>query len=765
MTLDRLHVELKEFCQQFSTSLKPFSRSLDETLQALREVKSDEGIQPVLDELLENRHRLKILQDKAHQQHAYLVIFGPLKSGKSTLMNAISGSYVSEVTSLPAYPCLVYVHEGDEHRIATTNFNGDEETFSSAKTLNDHVQAAHEALAERIRQADESDASFNPAQDYKEAIRRIDFTLPAPYLRESGTILVDTPGLYAKMRYNYGQLTRDFRDTAACAVFVVKTDNLFFERVFEEFADLLEVFSRVFLVVNIDSTKQDLGPDGELQPSLERENPHKIIEAFENLTVSAQIRSAIQDGRLRIYAIDLLHTAQQSLQDQLDTGEEAGETPHSDDEKPADDGSEESLSGTSREEEETESPHSARIGFPAFLKDLTDYLNSSDYLVEFMADSLRQTYSILREVGEQSGSSQMHSFREGIYELRQTADRLNQQLSEVRQLQEDSWDGPMDELTREIRQQINEHAGSILPDLKRSVEAEIDTWLEQDESIQDLLERRVQPLIRKSCGESRQRARALLDGACATRNSGLRLSSSLVDRIHGIGLQFDDIYPQFQPRVEETLSEEFELPEPEAIQEQLPLKKAFADYLLFRSPAKIQKLVFGDEVPSPKEVPASVKTRRFGEAAVSALHESINAYVESAFKERLEDPAEELLAEFRKQFHEQASERLKSKADELDKEARQAKKRLENRRVVAEAMDDLEASSRTLAGEVGNLYDTFVKGKLSPEAEVFGFDLEQTEEEEGDLETLENSPSGDGSNDSPAEDEVEDEESGKNRPA
>jgi ribosome biogenesis GTPase A len=38
-----------------------------------------------------------------------VLIFGPLKSGKSTLMNAIAAAYVSEVSSLPAYPCLVCV--------------------------------------------------------------------------------------------------------------------------------------------------------------------------------------------------------------------------------------------------------------------------------------------------------------------------------------------------------------------------------------------------------------------------------------------------------------------------------------------------------------------------------------------------------------------------------------------------------------------------------------------------------------------------------
>ena len=49
------------------------------------------------------------LSDKVTEQQAYVLIFGPLKSGKSTMMNAIAGSYVSEVSSLPAYPCMVFV--------------------------------------------------------------------------------------------------------------------------------------------------------------------------------------------------------------------------------------------------------------------------------------------------------------------------------------------------------------------------------------------------------------------------------------------------------------------------------------------------------------------------------------------------------------------------------------------------------------------------------------------------------------------------------
>jgi hypothetical protein len=658
-------------------------------------------------------------------------------------MNAISGSYVSEVSSLPAYPCLVYVHEGEERRFATTDFNGEETLYTSPRTLNESVQTAHEELARKIRESDQAGEPFNPAEEYKEAIRRIDFTLPAPYLRESGTILVDTPGLYAKMKYNYGQLTRDFRDTAACAVFVVKTDNLFFERVFEEFADLLDVFSRVFLVVNIDSRKQDLGPDGELVPSLEQENPEKVIKAFENLTVSAQIRSAIENGQLRIYAIDLLDTARQSLQQEESAGagtaspDAAPENVSGQGEEDAAEPEEAEASGgdeadmmadlvadlgapSSGEATELASLGAAKIGFPAFLKDLTEYLNSSDYLIEFMGDSLRQTHSIVREIGDQTSSSRLTAYRDGIEELREKAERSERQLQEVKQLQEDSWEGPLDELARELRQQVQEHTGSVIPPLKESVHAEVDIWSFTEESVRDLLENRVQPLIRKACKDSRSRGIELVDGYCSGRNGGVRLSTDLVGRMYGVGLEFDDIYPQFREEVENALGKLPALPDPENIQETIPVRKSFFDFLFFRTPGRIRRRLFGEEVPSAKPIPSTAKGRRFGEEGKSALYEMADRHIEHCFQELVENGVDEILRHYRDFFRRQTSERLEEKAAELRKEGGLARRRYEDRRNVIDAMESLESASENLIEEVEGLRERFVAGKLpeNPEEAV-----------------------------------------------
>jgi GTPase Era involved in 16S rRNA processing len=712
----------------------------------LREAEDGGTLPTLLGDLQDNRHRLKILLDKAHQQNTYLVIFGPLKSGKSTLMNAISGAYVSEVTSLPAYPCLVYVREGESHGLSTTAFNGDRSEYTSHQELHASLEAAHEALAQRLREADAAGTPFNPAQDFTEAIRRIDFTMPAPYLRESGTILVDTPGLYTKMKYSYGQLTRDFRDTAACAVFVVKTDNLFFEQVFEEFADLLDVFSRVFLVVNIDSSKQDLGPDGSLQPSLEQRDPKRIIEAFENLTVSAQIRSAIDSGRLRIYMIDLLQTARQSLQagnpvpPEETNGDEATSTndsPEASENKAANtDEAEaalrEEIPTTDETDEEETAPFEAkastepaaesgpRMGFENFLDDLTDYLNSSEYIVEFMGDSLRQADSILHEVRGRARAPEIAEFRADIEALQARTDTTRRQLQTLDQLRSHEWSGPLEELSAEIRQQVTEHSGAVLPELEKELHGEVEAWAESDESMRDLIENRVCAKIGDVCQHSRARATEIFDRVCRARNGGVRIEGEVSHQLKTLDLSFDDIYTAFQPTVREQLEAKPQLPEASGLQEGLPLRRRFLDWILFRNDARVRQRFFGAENPSKQPFTAKAKAKRLNEEGIREFSSTVGDYARQCNLVALQEVLENLLHEYREAFQADALQRVDTRRQELKAEYDKVKGELELRNHVLRALDELEASSNELEAQVGELQGRFIPHKAV-------FDLDQDE--------------------------------------
>ncbi|HYR59243.1 MAG TPA: GTPase domain-containing protein, partial [Chthoniobacteraceae bacterium] len=293
-----MKTEITRFCEACVKALEPLPETLGAAAAQMERAGDPELLRAPLAGVNDVRARLRSLTEKLHHQHAYLLIFGPLKSGKSTLMNAISGAYVSEVTSLPGYPCLVYVQNAERAHFSVTRYNGRESVFANSMVLKEVIEDSHVALAEQIRATEKGGSDFDPRHHFPEAIRRVDVKVPVQSLAESSTVLVDTPGLYSRMNFGYDVLTREFRDSAACAVFVVKTDNLFLEQVFAEFNQLLDLFSRIFLVINVDSSKRDLLPDGSLQPSAESQDPARIIDAFRTLSMAGPLRAAYESGRL-----------------------------------------------------------------------------------------------------------------------------------------------------------------------------------------------------------------------------------------------------------------------------------------------------------------------------------------------------------------------------------------------------------------------------------------------------------------------------------
>ena len=304
-----MKTEISRFCEACVTTLQPLPAVLNDAAEQLENGAEPEQLAQPLAHLNDLRARFRSLVEKLRSQQAYLLIFGPLKSGKSTLMNAISGAYVSEVTSLPGYPCLVFVRHSEEPHFSATRYNGRETVFANGEVLQDMIADSHIALAQQIRATESRGDEFDPRTHFTEAIRRIDVKVPVQNLAHSKTVLVDTPGLYSRMNFGYDVLTREFRDSAACAVFVVKTDNLFLEQVFAEFNQLLGLFSRIFLLINVDTSKRDLHADGSLKPSAESQNPEQVIEAFKTLSMGGPLRDAYDQNRVRIHAVDILNAA------------------------------------------------------------------------------------------------------------------------------------------------------------------------------------------------------------------------------------------------------------------------------------------------------------------------------------------------------------------------------------------------------------------------------------------------------------------------
>jgi len=583
-----MKTNISEFCSEFSEALFPLAEALGDTVNATESL-TGTSVAGLTEGLSNARHRLEALINKVQGQEAYVLLFGPLKSGKSTLINAISGSYVSEVSSLPAYPCMVYLKYGPEPSYSVIRYSGKSETIESADALKELLQKSHRTLSERIRAMEDFGETFDPASHLPSAIRRVSVELPVEGLKESGTVLVDTPGLYSKMKFGYDYMTREFRDSAACAVFIVKTDNLFLEQVFSDFNDLLDQFSRVFVVVNVDTGKSDLCPDGSLEPSLESRDPDQIVRAFEVLTMSAPLRRAADSGRLHIYPIDLRSAAARRLQ--ADAGE-SGSTPGEPDR------------------------------FDRFLSDLMSYLNSTDYLMEFITDSIRQS-------GKLSDEIIRHCSSENVDRLQAQRDSLDADLAKLRdrvtaavRIGEIDWQqslaGPFERQSQrraELRQESQQAVDSGVHSLAGE-------WLQSDESLQQLKEQ-LQGVLARALADYRAAAAEGFSQVTASAFGGAELDAAAADDLREVGLDFGNVVEQAAAELKlDPVAQEVTIPDLDG----LPVHRTLADKLLFRSAGSIRGKIF--DAPD-QALPARVKQKRLAGGTADYIRQAVAAALAS----------------------------------------------------------------------------------------------------------------------------------------
>lgn len=657
---------LTEFCSAADAELAPVFPPLTAAQDCFAQAAQGRPARRLLPAMQDLQHQLRALADRIEQQQAFVLIFGPLKSGKSTFMNAMASSYVSEVTALPAYPCMVYVSHAEESEFLLTAYDGSTQSFQNRQEVVEEIEQAHRRLTARLREVEAAGRSFDPGTDMPSALRRVDVRVPAADLETSGAVLVDTPGLYTRMKFGYDRMTRDFRDAAACAVFIVKTENLFLEQVFAEFEDLLGLFSRIFLVVNLDRSKRDLMPDGSLQPSLEHEDPQRILDAFEHLAMSAPLKQAADDGRLRIFPVDLLHAASSRLQ---------------------------AAEGKTVVEEDGSSAH----GFDDLLADLTDYLDSNDYLHAFMADSLRRGEDLLQEL---CAFAQRPAARDLVQEeerLLLEQQKVQDGVDALGQLEAADWADAFaavgEPLTERMAQEI-EQGTAVDQALAQELEGEIQDWFKRDHSFAALNQ-----VLGERLEERRQVwAKAALE-ELAKRVTGVTGKILLGNERRASFERAGIPYDPFATEVLRSLSAAEILPQAPQVLAfgELPVRRGFWDYLLFRSEAKVRRRLFGEASAAKRKVPASAKAKRVGDVGRKALLKQMGDAFAECRHLCLEDLGGRAVASFGTGLATRLQEQVEERRTALAAQAEELQARLDACRQETKALGAMtEAASERL---------------------------------------------------------------------
>lgn len=664
-----MKTEIRDFCSSLAKTLNPFRQTIDRALPDLFRAGEEFDLNDLVNGLKDDREELAKVLEQVESEEAYLLIFGPLKSGKSTLMNAISGSYVSEVSSLPAYPCLVYVRHSDTPTFSLSRFDGTTTSYPDNSTLQQVVRDSHTDLAKAIKRTEDAGETFDPETHHPEAIRRVDIGLTATELDQGAAVLVDTPGLYAKMKFGYDRMTREFRDRAACALFVVKADNLFLEPVFDEFNELLSNFSRIFLVVNIDHSKKDLEPDGRLRPSLESTDPDQIVEAFRSLAINTTIRKAFEEGRLQVYPIDLLHSAQKILsKDKPSTGEADGGPGHE--------------------------------RFQALNDDLEAYLNGSDYVGEFKADTLRRIDRAEGGLETRLGAASSERFKELKQAVEARLTQAEEKIAAVDILREIDWNNAFSEAMDEHDAVLKNDTGRYLDRLTGRVSEVIDAWFESDESLLQLEKDRLEPLFERETetimGDSRQRMKTLLSAP----NAGARFSPDEVGALLCLDIDLNSSLGGELSTIEAGTSAHGET-SVKIPPNNIPVKRVFADFLMLRSKGRVRKSVFGKADAPAKRIPVAVKEKRIGSQGRQFISDYLKDQLIASLVERPREAGLQYLKTFVDRFQQLLDELLEQHREVAlsDVEAaRRAKRQHENvERVISRLRGEFETLKKGLA--------------------------------------------------------------------
>jgi energy-coupling factor transporter ATP-binding protein EcfA2 len=665
----RMHAKLlADFCRQFDSAVRPLLPPLAHAREAIEHAPDNSGAD-LLTPLRELDNHLVALLDKVKEQHAYVLIFGPLKSGKSTLMNALAAAYVSEVSCLPAYPCLVFVSHGDKRRYQLTRFDGTSEPYDASDVVATRIQEAHQQLAEHLRAAEAEGRTFDPAVHFPQAIRRIDVRLPARNLAASGAVLVDTPGLYSRMRFGYSQMTRDFRNAAACAVFVVKSDNLFLEQVFEEFQELLDLFSRIFLIVNVDSTKRDLRPDGDLAPSLEQTRPDQIVAAFEQLAMTAALKRAHDEGRLRIYPIDLMRAASARVR-----GEGKPTV------QPAD--------------------------FATFDQDLTDFLASPDYLAAFLGDSLRRAHTLLSTGAHINEHATLVELERRRVFLEQERMEAQAQIAAADRVLAHAWEQAFAGFAGRVRADVQNRAHEIGVKTVRLMEAGLEQWFMSGASVRTLLDAEWRPQFKLFRDQIEAEAKESLERSLQERDGGMDEGQAPAADLRALGA---DVAALRRRAADEVLANPMPpVPKLGLDTATIPIKRAVGDWALLRSLDKVRASLFGTDAGLDHKITAKMKAARLGEAGKRFLRDHLQAEHDRYCKEASQQVVERMskqvnsraAAELRARVAErrqQAQERMR----DLDKQCNLCTQVLSPLKRLTQAMSETHTAVKTLAQQHG----------------------------------------------------------------
>lgn len=253
-----------------------------------------------------------------------VMVSGPLKAGKSTLLNVLAGNpHISQISQLPAYPCFVEVHDLDRNSDGTPRQEPACLFYRSGGEL-DRELSQQEGIAFLDKLLDQfiEEGGQGPIE-YERVVQKT--ALPRRE-GEAGLVLIDSPGLFFSHRVDRtffpsepqeasGALeqqknARDLYLESDVVLFVIRPEQIFFQSV----ADYLRSFVqqtkiRIFILVNA-STHSKTQVGDQIVDFDQVAEQSEIRRYFLSHIADQGLQKEIEEeGRISLHFADLLDAA------------------------------------------------------------------------------------------------------------------------------------------------------------------------------------------------------------------------------------------------------------------------------------------------------------------------------------------------------------------------------------------------------------------------------------------------------------------------
>ncbi len=693
-----IQTQLGRFADDYERHLRPLGNALGPVLELLASDQDELLRHELLGPLTQATDQVRALLDDVDARRSNLLVFGPQKSGKSTLINALSADYVTRVTTQPSYPCIARLTHSATWSATLSAYLDRREVFADPVSTRVHLQRNQDQLWASMRDAERHGEVFHPERHHPSAVRRIDLALPARTLIGSGLALAEMPGVHGRMPFTYGELAAEFDGEGSCALFVVRSDNPFPALVFEGFEQLLARFSKVFLILNLDSTKRDLGPDGKLVPASHPQDTLPIAKVFEQEALGSALQSAADEGRLRVYPIDLLREASARLQ-------RAG--------------------GEPAEEERAASPApQAESSFELLLEDVRAYLDRDEGTVLYLGDSLRRARALTSRV---TGFSRAPSILHLTQRLEHATERHGNQRRRAEALEhlqrisssEWEWESAFDHLLESLEGALQRRAEELNLAAERKVHDLLEAWFDSGDSLESLEKDGLLPLF-SACRKhlsvlARERLTELLERPEAIE----RLQDSIREDVAAAELDLRSHAVSAVGRVEPV--GQLERPQVPSLWPSLAPRTRLGNLLLLRGAHGVRKRLLGPEEAPRLPLSREQKSRSFKTSTRGLLQETIARSFQECSLACARKAANRVFREFASILCQDLAPLLSQEGRRLAGAVTRGRKEVESLARLREALDGLQNAAtetevrlRELALEHGWLEEDLAVHTLRP---------------------------------------------------